>query len=195
VTKIKRNRCYWCGDDPLYVEYHDKEWGVPIYDDEKMFELLLLENFQAGISWITILRKRENFRKAFDNFDYKKIAKYSSEKLKTLRLDTGIIRNKLKIKSAKTNAICFLEIQKEFGTFSRYIWDFVGSKPIQNNFNFQSELPQNTKLSDKISADLKKRGFKFVGSTIIYAYLQAIGVVNDHTLNCFRHKELSTLNI
>ena len=195
MTKIKRNRCYWCGDDPLYVEYHDKEWGVPIYDDEKMFELLLLENFQAGISWITILRKRENFRKAFDNFDYKKIAKYSSEKLKTLRLDTGIIRNKLKIKSAKTNAICFLEIQKEFGTFSRYIWDFVGSKPIQNNFNFQSELPQNTKLSDKISADLKKRGFKFVGSTIIYAYLQAIGVVNDHTLNCFRHKELSTLNI
>ena len=195
MTKIKRNRCYWCGDDPLYVEYHDKEWGVPIYDDEKMFELLLLENFQAGISWITILRKRENFRKAFDNFDYKKIAKYSSEKLKTLRLDTGIIRNKLKIKSAKTNAICFLEIQKEFGTFSRYIWDFVGSKPIQNNFNFQSELPQNTKLSDKISADLKKRGFKFVGSTIIYAYLQAIGIVNDHTLNCFRHKELSTLNI
>ena len=195
MTKIKRNRCYWCGDDPLYVEYHDKEWGVPIYDDEKMFELLLLENFQAGISWITILRKRENFRKAFDNFDYRKIAKYSSEKLKTLRLDTGIIRNKLKIKSAKTNAICFLEIQKEFGTFSRYIWDFVGSKPIQNNFNFQSELPQNTKLSDKISADLKKRGFKFVGSTIIYAYLQAIGVVNDHTLNCFRHKELSTLNI
>ena len=188
-------RCKWCWNDPLYVEYHDKEWGAPVFDDTKIFEFLLLETFQAGLSWITILRKREGFRKAFSNFDYKRISNYSDEKIEDLRLDTGIIRNRLKIKAAKTNAISFLKIQKEFGTFSKYIWGFVNEKPIQNKFISLSELPSNTPLSDKISSDLKKRGFKFVGSTIIYAHMQAMGMVNDHTTDCFRYKEVFISNI
>jgi len=183
-------RCNWPKDDPLYIEYHDKEWGVPVYDDQKIFEFLLLETFQAGLSWITILKKRENFRKAFDSFDYKIIANYSDDKLEALRNDAGIIRNKLKIKAAKTNAIAFIEVQKEFGAFSKYLWDFVGRKPIQNNFKRMSEMPANTPLSDKISKDLKSRGFKFVGSTIVYAHMQAMGMVNDHTTDCFRHQEV-----
>ena len=186
-------RCKWCENDPLYIEYHDTEWGVPVYDDAKIFEFLLLETFQAGLSWITILKKRENFKIAFDNFDYKKIAHYSDEKLEEFRNDSGIIRNKLKIKAAKTNAIAFIEIQKEFGTFSKYLWDFVGGKPIKNHFKRISELPSNTPLSDKISSDLKNRGFKFVGSTIVYAHMQAMGMVNDHTIDCFRNKEVSNL--
>ena len=187
-------RCKWCGNDPIYMEYHDNEWGVPVFDDEKIFEFLLLETFQAGLSWITILRKRERFRKAFSNFDYKKISNYSDKKLEELRLDAGIIRNRLKIKAAKDNAISFLKVQKEFGTFSKYIWGFVDETPIQNNFKSLSQLPKNIALSDKISANLKKRGFKFVGSTIIYAHMQAIGMVNDHTTECFRHKEVFISN-
>ena len=183
-------RCNSPKNDSLYIEYHDKEWGVPVYDDQKIFEFLLLETFQAGLSWITILRKRENFRKAFNDFNYQKIANYSDEKLEYLRQDTGIIRNQLKIKSAKINAIAFMKLQKEFGTFSKYIWDFVDGKPIQNNFTSMSEMPANTPLSDKISKDLKSRGFKFVGSTIVYAHMQAMGMVNDHTTDCFRHKEV-----
>lgn len=188
-------RCNWAGEDSLYIEYHDKEWGVPIYNDKKIFEFLLLETFQAGLSWITILRRRENFRKSFDEFDYKKIANYSDKKLEALRQDVGIIRNRLKIKAAKTNAIVFIKVQKEFGTFAKYLWDFVGGNPIQNDFKLLSEMPATTALSDKISADLKKRGFKFTGSTIIYAHMQAMGMVNDHTTDCFRYKEVySTLN-
>ena len=163
---------------------------MPIYDDQKIFEFLLLETFQAGLSWITILTKRENFRKAFNNFNYKKIANYSDKKLEKLRLDAGIIRNGLKIKAAKTNSISFIEVQKEFGTFSKYLWNFVDGKIIQNKFKSISKIPVNTTLSDKISFDLKKRGFKFVGSTIVYAHMQAIGMVNDHTTDCFRYKEL-----
>ena len=185
-----KKRCNWPKDDSLYMEYHDKEWGVPVYEDAKIFEFLLLETFQAGLSWITILRKRENFRTAFDNFNYQKIANYSDEKQAELKLDTGIIRNTLKIKAAKTNAIAFMEVQKEFGTFSKYLWDFVDGKAIQNNFTSMSEMPANTPLSDKISKDLKSRGFKFVGSTIVYAHMQAMGMVNDHTVDCFRHKEV-----
>ena len=183
-------RCKWCKNDPLYIEYHDTEWGVPVYDDAKIFEFLLLETFQAGLSWITILKKREHFKIAFDNFDYKKIAHYSNEKLEELRNDSGIIRNRLKIKAAKTNAIAFMKVQKEFSTFSKYLWGFVNGKPIQNNFKSTSELPANTPLSDKISSDLKKRGFKFVGTTIVYAHMQAMGMINDHSTKCFRYKEI-----
>jgi len=190
MDTTNKKRCNWPKDDVLYIEYHDKEWGVPVYEDAKIFEFLLLETFQAGLSWITILRRRENFRTAFDNFDFQKIANYSDEKLAELKLDAGIIRNTLKIKAAKTNAIAFMEVQKEFGTFSKYLWDFVDGKPVQNNFTSMSKMPANTPLSDKISKDLKSRGFKFVGSTIVYAHMQAMGMVNDHTTDCFRHKEV-----
>ncbi|MDC0201684.1 DNA-3-methyladenine glycosylase I [Flavobacteriales bacterium] len=183
-------RCKWCENDLLYIKYHDTEWGVPVYDDDKIFEFLLLETFQAGLSWITILKRRKNFRTAFDNFDYTKIASYSDDKLERLRNDDGIIRNRLKIKAAKTNASAFIEVQKEFGTFSKYIWGFVNGKPIRNNFKSTGELPANTPLSDKISSDLKKRGFKFVGSTIVYAHMQAMGMINDHSTKCFRYKEI-----
>tara|TARA_B100000497_G_C7683365_1_gene413679 strand:+ start:1306 stop:1887 length:582 start_codon:yes stop_codon:yes gene_type:complete len=191
MDTTKKNRCKWPKEDDLYIEYHDREWGVPIYDDAKIFEFLLLETFQAGLSWITILRKRENFRKAFNNFDYQKIANYSEKKIKELKLDARIVRNKLKIKAAKTNAIAFIEVQKEFGTFSKYIWGFVNGKPIQNNFKSLSEMPANTPLSDKISSNLKKRGFKFVGTTVVYAHMQSMGMVNDHITNCFRYNEIN----
>ena len=192
IQKMSRQikRCKWAGKDPLYIEYHDKQWGVPVYEDAKIFEFLLLETFQAGLSWITILRRRENFRTAFDNFDFQEIANYSDEKLEDLRKDAGIIRNRLKIKAAKSNALAFMEVQKEFGTFSKYIWSFLNEKPIKNAFKAMSKLPVNTPLSDKISADLKKRGFKFVGSTIVYAHMQAMGIVNDHTTDCFRYNEV-----
>tara|TARA_X000000368_G_scaffold384533_1_gene343196 strand:- start:127 stop:696 length:570 start_codon:yes stop_codon:yes gene_type:complete len=183
-------RCNWPKDDALYIEYHDKEWGVPVYDDQKIFEFLLLETFQAGLSWITILKKRDNFRIAFDNFDYKIIANYSDDKLKALRNDAGIIKNKLKIKAAKTNAIAFIEVKKEFESFSKYIWGFLDGKPIKNNFKRFSDIPANTPLSDKISKNLKSRGFKFVGSKIVYAHMQAMGMINDHTTDCFRHQEV-----
>ena len=192
IQKMSRQikRCKWCGNDPLYIQYHDKEWGVPVYEDAKIFEFLLLETFQAGLSWITILRRRENFRTAFDNFDFQEIANYSDKKLEDLRKDAGIIRNRLKIKAAKSNALAFMEVQKEFGTFSKYIWSFLDGKPIKNAFKTMSDLPANTQLSDKISVNLKKRGFKFVGSTIVYAHMQAMGIVNDHTTDCFRYNEV-----
>lgn len=194
MDTTNKKRCSWCEDNPLYIRYHDEEWGMPLYNDSKIFELLLLETFQAGLSWITILKKRENFRREFNNFDYKKISKYSHEKLEKLKLKRGIICNTLKIKAAKTNAIAFINIQKEFGSFSKYIWSFVDNKPIQNNFISESQIPTNTKLSYNISKDLKNRGFKFVGKTIVYAFMQAMGIVNDHTINCFRNQEIAILN-
>lgn len=187
---MNKNRCQWCGEDSLYVSYHDQEWGVPVYDDAKLFEFLILETFQAGLSWITILRKRENFRKAFDNFNYKIIANYSDEKFEELMQNAGIIRNKLKIKATITNAIAFMKVQDEFGSFSNYIWKFTDGKPIINKWNSLSEVPATTELSDSISKDLKKRGFKFVGSTVVYAHMQATGMVNDHIKDCFRYNEV-----
>ncbi len=171
----------------MYKDYHDNEWGTPAYDDDTLFEFLILETFQAGLSWITILNKRENFRRAFDNFDYQKIAKYSENKYDSLLMDKGIIRNKLKIRSAINNAQKFIEIQKEFGSFSKFIWSYVEGKPIINRFKDRKEVPATTALSDKISKDLKKLGFKFVGSTVVYAYLQAVGMVNDHTTDCYKY--------
>ncbi len=187
---MNKKRCAWVGEDPLYIAYHDQEWGVPVYDDATLFEFLILETFQAGLSWITILRKRENFRRALDNFDYHKIALYDEHKQHELAQDAGIIRNKLKIKATVSNAKAFIKIQEEFGSFSNYIWGFVKGKPIQNQWITLDEVPANTALSDKISKDLKQRGFKFVGSTIVYAHMQATGMVNDHTTNCFRHRDL-----
>ncbi|PKQ44917.1 DNA-3-methyladenine glycosylase I [Confluentibacter flavum] len=187
---IEKHRCGWCLGDALYETYHDEEWGVPVYDDNKLFEFLILETFQAGLSWITILRKRENFRKAFDNFDYKKIATYNQDKIDTLLQDAGIIRNKLKINATITNAQAFMTVQKEFGSFSNYIWGFVDGKPIINKLkNYKEALP-TTSISDALSKDLKKRGFKFVGSTVIYAHMQATGMVNDHEVDCFRYGEV-----
>lgn len=183
-------RCTWTSDDKLMIKYHDKEWGVPLHNDRKLFEFLILEGFQAGLSWKTILYKRENFRKAFDSFDYNKIAKYDKRKINSLLKDAGIIRNKLKIKGAIANAKAFIQVRKEFGTFNKYIWGFVNGKPIQNIFKSSREIPVKTKLSDLISDDLKKRGFKFVGSTIVYAHMQATGMVNDHLKGCFRSRQL-----
>jgi len=182
-----KSRCFWVSDSKLYQEYHDNEWGHPVYDDETLFEFLVLETFQAGLSWITILNKRENFRKAFNNFDYEKIAKYTESKYLSLLQDAGIIRNKLKIKSAIANAQLFMQVQEEFGSFSKFIWSYVEGKPIINKFHKREEVPATTELSDKISKDLKKRGFKFVGSTVIYAYMQAVGMVNDHTTECYKY--------
>ncbi|MFN3693706.1 MAG: DNA-3-methyladenine glycosylase I [Ignavibacterium sp.] len=184
-------RCPWPKYDELMIKYHDEEWGVPVHDDRKLFEFLLLEGFQAGLSWRTILHKRKNFRNAFDNFDFNKIANYDKRKINSLMKDEGIIRNKLKIQAAVTNAKAFIQIRKEFGTFDKYIWSFVDNKPIINKFKSLEELPARTELSDKISDDLKKRGFKFVGSTIIYAHMQATGMVNDHLVSCYRHKKLN----
>jgi DNA-3-methyladenine glycosylase I len=183
-------RCAWPANDPLYIKYHDKEWGVPIHNDKKLFEFLLLEGFQAGLSWRTILYKRQNFRKAFDNFDFNKVAKYDKQKINSLMKDAGIIRNQLKINSAVSNAKAFIAMRKEFGTFDKYIWGFVDGKPIKNKFKSLKELPARTELSDIISKDLKKRGFNFVGSTIIYAHMQATGMVNDHLVDCFRYNDL-----
>ncbi len=186
----KKHRCGWCEGDELYEDYHDNEWGVPIYDDDTLFEFLILETFQAGLSWITVLRKRENFRKAFDNFDYKKIANYDQNKINSLLQDAGIIRNKLKVNATISNAQAFIKTQNEFGSFSNYIWGFVDGKPIKNNLSNYKNAPANTSLSDLISKDLKKRGFKFVGSTVVYAHMQATGMVNDHEISCFRYEEV-----
>ncbi|WP_299127893.1 DNA-3-methyladenine glycosylase I [uncultured Winogradskyella sp.] len=183
-------RCGWCVGDPLYEAYHDEEWGVPVYDDATLFEFLMLETFQAGLSWITVLRKRENFRIAFDNFNYQKIATYNESKINALLNNAGIIRNKLKINATVTNAQAFIKIQEEFGSFSKYIWRFVDDKPIINTFKNYKDAPANTKLSDLISKDLKARGFKFVGTTVIYAHMQATGMVNDHETSCFRYNEV-----
>lgn len=184
-------RCAWAGTDPLYVAYHDQEWGVPIHEDRLLFEFLILEGAQAGLSWITILRKRENYRRAFDNFDPAKVARYDAAKVRQLLNNEGIVRNRLKIASAVSNARTFLQIQKEFGSFDRYIWQFVDGRPIQNKIRHLKELPPRTEKSDIISKDLKKRGFNFVGSTIAYAFMQAVGMVNDHVTDCFRYSELS----
>lgn len=185
-----KTRCPWCGEDPLYVAYHDTEWGVPVKDDKTLFEFLILETFQAGLSWITVLKKRENFRKAFDDFDYKKVANYADAKIESLLKDEGIIRNKLKVRAAVTNAQAFMEIQKEFGSFSKYIWGFTNGKPIKNKWKSMKDVPANTTLSDTISKDLKKRGFKFVGTTVVYAHMQATGMVNDHITSCYRYNEV-----
>ena len=186
TEKIK---CGWCMKDKLYQDYHDKEWGVPVLDDHKMFEFLILETFQAGLSWYTILSKRENFINAFDQFDYQKIACYNEEKVQELMLNAGIIRNQLKIRATISNAKAYLEIQKEFSSFCNYIWSFVNHQPIINHWKSLSEIPTTTTLSDTISKDLKKKGFKFLGSTVVYAHLQATGIVNDHLIDCFKRSK------
>ena len=188
-----KERCTWCGDDPLYTAYHDKEWGVPVRDEHTLFEFLILEGAQAGLSWITILRKREGYRTAFENFDAEKIARYSDKKLEKLLLNPEIVRNRLKVYGTRQNARAFLDLQQDRGSFSDYMWDFVDNKPVQNRRKSLREVPATTAISDSISKDLKKRGFTFVGSTIIYAHMQATGMVNDHTINCFRHEECSQL--
>jgi len=187
---MEKQRCRWCLGNDLYMAYHDNEWGVPVKDDKTLFEFLTLETFQAGLSWLTILKKRENFRKAFDDFDYLKIAAYNSIKIESLLQDAGIIRNKLKINATISNAQAFIKIQEDFGSFSSYIWKFVNHQPIKNKFTDYKKMPANTTLSDQISIDLKKRGFKFVGSTVVYAHMQATGMVNDHELSCFRYHEV-----
>jgi len=182
----EKNRCKWCVGIAIYEKYHDEEWGVPVYDDQKLFEFLILETFQAGLSWITILKKRENFRLAFDHVDYLKVADYSEVKIQELMQNAGIIRNQLKIRAAVSNAISFIKIQEEFGSFSNYIWAFVDNKPIVNNPITLKEVQATSSISDKISKDLKKRGFKFVGSTVVYAHMQATGMVDDHVADCWK---------
>jgi DNA-3-methyladenine glycosylase I len=184
-------RCQWCGTDPLYVRYHDEEWGVPVHDDRKHFEFLILEGAQAGLSWITILRKREAYREAFAGFDANKVARFDARKVKSLLGNAGIVRNRLKIESAIGNARAFLDVQEEFDGFDRYLWRFVGGRPIVNRWEHMKQIPARTAESDALSADLKKRGFRFVGSTIMYAHMQAVGLVNDHTVNCFRYRALT----
>ena len=182
-------RCSWCGTDPLYVAYHDREWGVPVHDDRTWFEFLVLEGAQAGLSWITILRKRENYRKAFADFDVQKVARFTPARIEKLLLDPGIVRNRLKVESTVSNAKAFIAVQKEFGSFDAYMWQWVDGKPVVNRPRTLKDVPAQTELSDRISKDMKKRGFRFVGSTIIYAHLQATGVVNDHVVSCHRHPD------
>jgi len=190
TIKMNQNTCPWTGNDPLLVRYHDEEWGVPLHDDQNLFEFLILEGFQAGLSWLTILKKRENFRKAFDGFDFNKVAGYGTEKIEALMTDKGIIRNRLKIQGAVTSARAFIHVRKEFGTFDRYIWGFTDGKTLRNGFKTMKEVPAKTPLSERISKDLKRRGFKFVGPTIVYSHMQATGMVNDHLKGCFRYKTL-----
>jgi DNA-3-methyladenine glycosylase I len=185
------HRCAWAGDDALYQRYHDTEWGVPLHDDQKLFELLILEGAQAGLSWITVLRKRENYRAAFDNFDATRIARYSAAHLESLLQNPGIVRNRLKVNSTVINAQKFLQVQAEFGSFDQFIWQFVDGKTLQQQRRNIGEIPARTAQSDAMSKELKRRGFKFIGSTICYAFMQATGMVNDHTTDCFRHQELS----
>ena len=182
-------RCAWCGDDPLYMAYHDDEWGVPVHDDRRLFEMLILEGAQAGLSWITVLRKREAYRKAFDNFNVRKVAAYTDEKVAELLENPGIIRNRAKIRSSIVNAQCFMAVQKEFGSFDAFLWSYVDGKPIQNKWAGRGNVPAATEVSDRLSKDLKKRGFGFVGSTIMYAFMQACGMVNDHVTECDWHKK------
>ena len=194
VKAAVRVRCGWSeGVSDLYIDYHDKEWGVPVYDDRKQFEFLILEGAQAGLSWATILNRREGYRKAFAGFDPVKVAKFDSKKIKTLLKDPGIIRNRLKVAAAVTNARAFLAVQKEFGSFTKYVWRFVGGKPIVNRRKSMKDIPATSPESDALSKDLKARGFKFVGSTIIYAHMQATGMVNDHAVSCFRYKTCAVL--
>ena len=188
-----KKRCAWCGDDPLYVRYHDEEWGVPVRDDKTLFEFIILEGAQAGLAWITVLRKREGYRDLFDDFEVQKIARYSDKKLEKILLDPRIIRNRLKVFGARKNAKAFIQVQKEFGSFAEYMWGFVDDTPIQNAWKDMASLPATTEISDAMSKDLKKRGFTFVGSTIMYAHMQATGMVNDHSVDCFRRKECKKL--
>ncbi len=190
MSMMKR-RCKWAGPEQIYLDYHDYEWGVPVYDDCILFEFLILEGAQAGLSWITILKKRENYRRAFDNFDPSKIANYDARKIEELLQDPGIIRNRRKIEGAIANARAFLKVQEEFGSFSQYIWGFIGGKPRVNHWTSHGEIPAQTSESQAMSRDLRKRGFKFVGPTICYAFMQAVGMVNDHTVDCFRHEEIN----
>lgn len=187
---MMKTRCDWVGTDPLYVAYHDEEWGVPVHDEQTLFEFLILEGAQAGLSWSTILNKRENYRRAFDNFDPKKVAAYDEAKIAELLNDAGIVRNRLKIRAAVQNAQAFLAVQDEFGSFDAYIWRFVGGQPKQNAWQTLAEVPAQTAESEAMSKDLRKRGFNFVGPTICYAFMQAVGMVNDHTVDCFRYKAL-----
>lgn len=189
----ERKRCAWAGTDPLYVAYHDAEWGVPLHDDRALFEFLVLEGAQAGLSWSTILRKRDAYRRAFDRFDPEKVARYNKRKIAALLADAGIVRNRAKIESAIKNAKAFLEVQAEFGSFDAYQWRFVDGRPLQNHWRAIREIPAQTVQSDAMSKDLKSRGFSFVGSTIIYAHMQAVGMVNDHLVDCFRHREVAKL--
>lgn len=186
-------RCLWCGHDPIYVKYHDSEWGVPVYDDKKLFEFLILEGAQAGLSWITILKRRTGYRKAFANFNVKKVAQFNKKRIEKIMKDPGVIRNRLKIESAVTNAKAFIQVQKEFGSFSNYQWQFVGGKPLVNKFRLGKKFIATSPESDAFSLDLKKRGFRFVGSTIMYAHMQAVGMVNDHVIECFRYKQIKSL--
>jgi DNA-3-methyladenine glycosylase I len=187
-------RCSWCGDDPLYVAYHDREWGVPVRDDRTLFEFLILEGAQAGLSWITILRKREGYRAAFDDFDPERVARFDERRIQRLLENPGIVRNRLKVSSAVTNARAFLDVQAEFGSFSDYIWGFTGGTPLQNSWRSEDRIPARTPLAEKISGDLERRGFRFVGPTIVYAHMQATGMVNDHLVECFRHREVADLS-
>ena len=186
-----KTRCVWCTNDLLYIRYHDNEWGVPVHNDCRLFEFLILEGAQAGLSWITILRKRAAFRKAFDNFDFNKVAQYNERRIQSLLKDPGIVRNRLKIQGAVKNARAFIEVREEFGTFDKYIWSFVGGEPIRNRWKTLQQVPANTTISDTMSKNLKKRGFTFVGSTICYAFMQAVGMVNDHTVDCYRYNEIN----
>ncbi len=186
-------RCAWCGDDPLYVRYHDQEWGVPVWDDRTLFEFLVLEGAQAGLSWITILRKREGYRRLFDGFDAEKIARYSDARLEKLLLDPAIVRNRRKVYGTRTNARAFLDVQEEKGSFADYVWDFVDRRPVQNRWRKPRQVPPTSPVSDALSKDMKRRGFAFVGSTIMYAHMQATGMVNDHTVDCFRYRECKEL--
>jgi len=187
------SRCAWAGEDPLYVRYHDEEWGVPLHDDRALFEFIVLEGAQAGLSWITILRKRESYREAFAGFDPEKVARFDRRKIASLLQNPGIIRNRQKVEAAVGNAKAFLRVQEEFGSFDRYIWDFVDGRPIQNRWKTMKDLPAQTELSEAISKDLRRRDFRFVGPTIVYAHMQATGMVNDHVVTCFRHAEVSAL--
>jgi DNA-3-methyladenine glycosylase I len=186
----EKQRCEWAGTDPLYRAYHDEEWGVPVHDDRKLFEMLILEGAQAGLAWITILRKREGYRRAFDGFDPVKVARYTDGRLAKLLTDEGIVRNRLKVAAARTNARSFLDVQEEFGSFDEFIWRFVGSEPLQNDRRSPEDVPATSAESDSMSTELKKRGFKFAGSTICYAFMQAVGMVNDHVVGCYRYPEL-----
>ena len=190
---MTKHRCDWPGNDPLMIDYHDNEWGTPVHDDRKWFEFLVLDTFQAGLSWRTILHKRENFRAAFDQFDYEKIALYDEDKVEALLRDTGIIRNRLKVQATIVNARCFIQLQQDEGSFDAFVWNLVDGKPVVNHWENAQEVPATSPLSDELSKILKKKGFKFVGSTTCYAFLQAAGVVNDHLVGCFRFEELNLL--
>jgi len=189
MERTEKQRCWWPGTDALYIDYHDREWGVPVHDDRRLFEFVVLEGAQAGLSWITILRKREAYRAAFDGFDPEKVARYDARRVEKLLKNEGIVRNRLKVESAVKNARAFLEVQEEFGSFAKYQWGFVDGRPVINRFKDKKQIPPRTPLSDAISKDMKRRGFSFVGSTIVYAHMQAVGMVNDHVVTCFRHGE------